>query len=91
MKLLLLSAVFDQIFYNFPVHQRLAAKEVYFQISSGPGIGDQEIQRFLADFVGHQGSSAVIFAFFGKTIAAGQIAVMRNVQAQCFYNGLPVV
>jgi hypothetical protein len=33
----------------------------------------------------------MIFAFFGKTITAGQIAVMSNVQAQCFYNGLPVI
>ena len=91
MKLFLLSAVFYQVFYNLPVHQRLAAKEIHFQVSSGTGIGDQEIKSFLSDFIGHQGSSAMIFSLFGKTIAAGQIAVMRNVQAQCFYNGLPVV
>ena len=33
----------------------------------------------------------MILSLFGKTITAGQIAVMRNVQAQCFYNGLPVI
>ena len=91
MKLFLLSAIFYQIFYNLPVHQRLAAKEIYFQVFPGTGVRDQEIKSFFADVIRHKSSSAMIFAFFRKAIAAGQIAVMSNVQAQCFYNGLPVI
>ena len=48
MKLLLFSSVCNQIFDHLPVHQRLSAEEIHFQIASVSGIGDQEIQRFLS-------------------------------------------
>ena len=86
MQLLLLSAVFYQIFDNLPVHQRLATEEIYFQIATASGVFDQEIQCFLSDLITHQFSVTMIFAFFCKAVATGKVAVVCNVQAKCLYN-----
>ena len=86
MKLFLLSSVSDQIFYNLPVHQRLAAKKIHLQVSSGAGIGNQKIQGLFSNLKGHQGSSSMVFSLLRKTVVAGKIAVMGNVQAKRFYN-----
>ena len=51
MYLLLLSSVSYQIFYHLPVHQRLPAEEIYFQIATASGVFDQEIQCFLSDLI----------------------------------------
>ena len=87
-KLLLLTSISNQIFYYLPVHQRLTTEEIHFQISSVAGIGNQKIQRFLPYFVAHKGTAAMIFAFFCKAVATGQVTVMGNVQTQCFDNRL---
>ena len=90
MKFLLFSSVFHKILYNLPVHKRLAAKEIHFQILSGAGISDQEIQRFFSYLKRHQRTSSVILSFFCKTISACQITVMSNMKAKSLYNGLAV-
>ena len=86
MKLFLLSSIFHQIFYHLPVHQRLAAKKIHLQVSSGAGIGNQKIQGLFSNLKGHQGSSSMIFSLLRKTVAAGKITVMGNMQTKCFYN-----
>ena len=91
MKLLLLSSVFHKIFHNLPVHKWLAAEEIYFQILSGAGICDQEVQRFLSYFKRHQCTSSVILSFLCKTVATCQVAVMCNMKAECLYNCLTVL
>ena len=88
MKLLLFSSVCDQVFDNLPVHQRLPAKEINFQIPSCSGIGDQKIQGFLTNFISHKRSSSVILSFFCKTVFAGKIAVVCDMQAECLHNRL---
>ena len=90
MKFLLFSSVFHKILYNLPVHKRLAAKEIHFQILSGAGISDQEIQRFFSYLKRHQRTSSVILSFFCKTISTCQITVMSNMKAKSLYNGLAV-
>ena len=82
MNLLLLSSICHKIFDNLPVHQRLPAEEVYFQVSSAAGIGDQEIQCFLSDLKRHKRPSSVVFSLFGETVLASQVAVMRDVEAE---------
>ena len=59
-----------QLLHHVPVHQRLAAKEVHFQIVPGAGIVHQKIQSLLAHFKGHQGSFAVVLALACKAVAA---------------------
>ena len=86
MQLLLLSAIFYQIFDNLPVHQRLSTEEIYFQITSASGVFDQKIQCFLSNLITHQFSVTMIFAFFCKAIATGKVAVMCNMKAKCLYN-----
>ena len=46
-----------------------------------PGIGDQEIQRFLSHFKTHKGAPAMVLPFFREAVFAGQIAVMGNMKA----------
>ncbi len=50
MKSFLLPAVFHQVLHYFPVHQWLSAKEIHLQVTSGAGIGDQEIQCLFPNF-----------------------------------------
>ena len=88
MKLLLLSSVCHQVFYNLPVHKRLPAKEINFQIPSCSGIGNQEIQGFLTNFISHKRSSSVILSFFCKTVFAGKVAVVCDMQAKSLHNCL---
>ena len=83
--LLLLSSICHKIFDNLPVHQRLPAEEVYFQVSSASGICDQEIQRLFPYFIGHHRTSSMIFALLGKTVFARQIAVMGNMETERLY------
>ena len=64
------TAVLYQLLYNFPVHKRLTAKEIYFQVSAVSGIRYQEIQCFFADLKAHECTSAVILALFRKTVLA---------------------
>ena len=91
MYLLLLSSVSYQIFYHLPVHQRLPAEEIYFQITAVARILDQEVQRFLTDFIAHKCSSSMIFPFFCKTVFASKVTVVCNMQAQCLYNCLSLL
>ena len=74
------TSICHQILYHLPVHKRLSAKKVYFQVLSGTGIGNKEIQSFLSYFIRHQCSSSMIFPFFGKTIPTCQITVMCNMK-----------
>ena len=91
MDFLLLAAICYQVFYNLPVHKRLAAEKVNLQIVPGARIGDKEIQCLLAHLKRHKGTSSVIFPFFCKAVAAGKITVMCNVQAEGFHHCLTVL
>ena len=71
----------DQFLHDFPVHRRLSAEEIHFQISSVSGIPDQEIKRGFPGFRRHQSPAAVVFTLFRKTVPAGQIAVVCDMQA----------
>ena len=82
MKLLLLTSIGHQVLDHLPVHQRLASEEVHLQIPAASGIGNEEIQGLLAHLVRHQRSAAMVLALLRKAVAAGQIAVMGDVQAQ---------
>ena len=79
---LLGTAVFHQALHHVPVHQRLTAKKVHFQMLPVPRIGNEEIQGLFANLIAHQGTAAVVFPFLCKTISAGQVAVMGNVKAK---------
>ena len=79
--LFLLSSISHQVFHHLPVHQRFSAEEIHFQIMPVPGIGDQEIQRFLSHFKTHKGAPAMVLPFFREAVFAGQIAVMGNMKA----------
>ena len=78
---LLGAGVGHQVFHHLPVHQRLTAKEIHFQIAAASGIGNQKIQCLLTYFKGHQSSSSMIFALFCKTIFACKVTIMGNVKA----------
>ena len=82
MGLLLLPPISDQVLYHLPVQKRLPTEEIHFQIPPASGIRDQEIQRLLSHLITHQGSAAMIFPFFRKTVAARQIAVVGDMQAE---------
>ena len=90
-ELFLLSSVSHQVFHHLPVHQRLPAEEVHFQISPVSGIGDQEIQRLFSDLEAHQRTSSMIFAFLCKTVFTCQVAVMGNMQTQRLYYRLALL
>ena len=85
MDFFLLSSVCHQIFDHLPVHQRLAAKEIHFQVSSAAGIGNQKIQCLFSNFEGHQCTSSMVFPFFCKAVSAGQVTVMGNMQTECLH------
>ena len=76
----------DQALAHIPVHQRLAAEKVHFQIAAGTGIFNQKIQRAFSGFKAHKCCLAVEFALCGKAILAVQVAGVRHVQAQCLYH-----
>ena len=85
MQLFLLSSVFYKVFYDLPVHQRFSAEKIHFQIPSGPGICNQKVKRLFADLIAHERAASVVLSLFRKTVPAGKVAVMRNMQAQRFY------
>ena len=72
----------DQILDHLKIHQRFAAEEIDLQIPARTGIGDQKIQRLLADLKAHDRTLAVIFALACKAVGAVQIAGVRNMQAE---------
>ena len=86
MDFLLLPAIGHQILDYLPVHQRLAAEEIHLQIMPVSGIGNQKIQSLLSCLIAHQRPASVVFSFLRKAVAAGQIAVMGDMKAQCFYH-----
>ena len=91
MSCLLRTAVLHQLLYHIPVHKRLAAKEVYLQVHTVSGIGDQEIQSFFTNLKAHERSSAMVLSLFCEAVTACQIAVMGNVQAQSLHNRLSLL
>ena len=88
MKLLLLPPVSYQVFYHLPVHQRLPAEEIHLQVPTVPGVGDQEIQRLFPHFKAHQRPSSMVLSFFRETVAAGQVAVVGNVETESLHHRL---
>ena len=87
MDLFLFPSVCNQIFDNLPVHQRLSAEEIDLQVVTVAGIGDQEIKRLPANLKTHQRTAAMVLSLFCETVLTGKVAVVRDVQAQCFHNG----
>ena len=90
MDLFLLTAVGHQLFDHLKVHQRLAAKEVHFQIAAGAAVLDEEVHGALAHLKAHQGAVAMVAPLRGKAVRAAQVAAMGNVQAQCLYHSVAV-
>ena len=86
MKLLLLPSIGYQIFYYLPIHQRFASEEIHLQISSVSGICNQEIQSLFSHLIAHQSPAAMVLSFLSKTIAAGQVAIVGDVQAERLYH-----
>ena len=80
--LLLFPAVSHQVFHDLPVHQRFPAEEIHLQVSPLPGIGDQEVQRLLSHFIGHERPPPVVFAFLSKAVFTGKVTVVGDMQAQ---------
>ena len=81
--LLQVSSIGYQLFHCLPVHERLASEEIHLQIVPVPRILNQEVQRLPAYLRGHHGAPPVVFPFLCKTILAGKVAVMGNMEAQC--------
>ena len=81
-----LPAIGYQLLYDFPVHKGFAAEKIHFQMSSRSGIGHKKVQGFFSGLVTHQSTSSVILTLFREAVAAGQVAVMRHMQAQGFHN-----
>ena len=88
MDLLLFPAIGNQIFYYLPVHQRFPAEEIHFQVSSLPGICNQEIQCLLSNFKGHQRPASMVLALLGKAVFTRQVTVMSDMQAQRLHHRL---
>ncbi len=84
------SAVSHQVFHHLPVHKRLPAEEIHFQIHPAAGICHEEVQCLLSHFQTHKRPSAVVFALPRKTVFTCQITVVGNVQAERLYDSLPV-
>ncbi|MPM73476.1 hypothetical protein SDC9_120456 [bioreactor metagenome] len=80
-----LAPIGDQLFADRPVHQRFAAEEVNLQMLSRSAMFHQKIQRTLAGFQRHEHALAMKISRSGKTIAAAQVTVMRNMQTHGFY------
>ena len=78
--------VCNQLFHNFPVHKRLTAEKVNFQIFPKSRIIHKEIERLFPGLIGHQSAPAVILTFFCKTVPAGKVAVVCYMKAQRFHN-----
>ena len=81
-QLLLLPSICNKLLYYIKIHKRLAAKEIHFQIAALSGIGNQKIQCLLTGLKIHKRAPSVVLALFRKTIFAGEIAVMCDMQAQ---------
>ena len=84
MELLLLPTIGHQPLTHIPVQQRLAAKEVHFQIPAAGTVGNEIVQCLLAHFIGHDLTLAVVLSLAGKAVFARQVAIVGNMQA----NGL---
>ena len=89
--LLLLPAVSYQVLHDLPVHQRLAAEEIHFQVPALSGILDQEIQRFLSHLIGHKRPASVVFAFFREAVFTRQVAVVGDVETERLHHRLPLL
>ena len=88
MKLLLLPSIGDQILHHLPVHKRLPAEEIHFQILPAAGAGNQKIKRLSPHLITHQGAASMVFSFLRKAVPACQIAVVGNVQTERLYHRL---
>lgn len=64
----------NEIFDDFPVHQRFSAEKVHFEIATSPAVFNEKIQSALANFKRHERSLAVILALRCKAIFAIEIA-----------------
>ena len=87
MDLFLLPSVGHQILDHLPVHQGLAAEEIHLQVPPVPGIGNQEIQGLFSHLVAHQGPASMVLALLREAVAAGQVAVMGDVEAEGLDHG----
>ena len=79
------TSIFYNFLYNTEVHCWLTAKEVNFKIMTVSRIGYKEIKGSLSNLCTHKFTVSFILSFFCKTIAAGKITIMRNMQAKCLY------
>ena len=84
------SAVGNKFLHDFPVHKWLSAEKVHLKVRAHTGILYQEIQRFLSDLSGHEGSASVVLSLFGKAVTAGKITVVGNVKTKRFDDCRPL-
>ena len=88
--LLLLSAVFGEALDHIPVHQRLAAEEIYIKILMVARILDEEIYRALTDLIAHDRTLAVVFTLARKAIGAVEVTGVGHMQAQRLDGEVPL-
>ncbi|MPM31948.1 hypothetical protein SDC9_78505 [bioreactor metagenome] len=65
-----LPRVGDGLFDDLPVHERLPAEEVHFQVGSAAGMRDQKIDRLFPHGKRHEGPFPVILSLAGETVFA---------------------
>ena len=71
------TAVFNELFYNVPVHERFAAEEVNFKVLSSDRFFKQEVERLFARFKIHVHSAArAVVALRSKAVFAAEVAVV---------------
>ena len=90
MQFALLFAIGHQFFADVKIEQRLAAKEIHFDVFAMLGRFDEKIESLFARFQAHQRALTVVCAAVGKTISAAQIAIVGHMQTDGFYNRLCV-
>ena len=81
------TAVLHETLHHVPIHKGLPAEEIHLQVLPAAGIGDEKIQRLLSHLVAHKGPASVVLPLLRKAVAAGQVAVMGNVEAQSLHHG----
>ena len=83
------STVSHQILHHLPVKQRFPAEEIHLQIDPVPRMRHQKIKRLPARLITHERPSAVVLSFLRKTVSAGQVTVVGDMQTKRLHHRLP--
>ena len=82
-------AVSHQILHHLPVKQRFPAEEIHLQIDPVPRMRHQKVKRLPARLITHERPSAVVLSFLRKTVSAGQVTVVGDMQTKRLHHRLP--